>query len=705
MSKTMTRFFTTLLATVVATVSFAAPASEEVWLAEAWRRLDAETFAPQDRTACERRLRGDRGGDYALLLCTHLQRDLGMPEKAMSIAAGYFLPQEELPAWLQKKVLPDRTRWNISSETAPLAVLGARELSRQGRGTEVLQLLDEIGRKADGVGRALAAEGACDAFAASRMHREALRMLELGLQFVTAWRKANETDLAAGNQPLNSAILAGVERRLQARRVDLQHQLDIEAYGAEWLLFRAAEQRRLDSKLLQAALDYRQLMEMAPETMYGDAAWCGLVKTHLALSEETARAIMAAELDTQAQRVKAAKDRLEWYRQAKAAPERLAELQAWHQATVSNQTAMAAFKTGKAALAEAQNQLEAFIKKNEFGLYRGEALLAMGNTLLEGHLDAPQAIVYYRRCCDWLLGAFKLDKELQAFPMPEKSAKVAAPPKTMRRTDVWGNVDWFKETPGMLLNRRTAPWYLGYLRVMTGMKLSLAYFINGQRKEAIDELWVIPEYDAMEKQWMNSNMPNSHARLKHGYETGALFARPEDMAAFSGKSKVKLLIADFYFEIEQWAEAKRHYEELRAGWYDRLGAKGQAYLDLVQAQCVLITEGREAAFPWFERFETRHKKTPSWPRAMLTYASYFENDPATHEKADAIKWAIYNFDPKSDLGQRTLISIGRVLYQRGEHAEAMRHFQRCRKEAPFYAPAIDHYLAECENALKIPVAP
>ena len=307
------------------------------------------------------------------------------------------------------------------------------------------------------------------------------------------------------------------------------------------------------------------------------------------------------------------------------------------------------------------------------------------------------AIESYVKSKAWCDAAFKLDKSLDRFPVPGQSASVSAPPKAMKQKDAWGNIDWAVPAPGKLFNRRAAKWYLGYLRIMAGTKLALAYFLDGRTTEAVDELWVITALDETEERQWKVGLPNSYSRLRGGFEEGRLFATQEDIRHFRGTAKIQLLIADYYYELEQWHEAKRRYARIHEEHYDRLDTTAKAYLDLVRAHCEMLTGGSKTAFPMFKKFETQYRNTPSWDRAMSVLFSYYQNKPETYDKAADALLQIYDKMPDTAKGRHTLVMLGVFYHCKGRYGEAVKTFELCLEKCPEYAKSVTDYLAEAKN--------
>jgi len=715
--------------------------TEYTLLKNAQSKIENGTFSRQDATACERYARTSKNNadTFRLLMAVYQRRILGYPAKSLDIlASAIFDPteyadwkkrnesayaeklktyQRELGAWnltsrknpkavpppppsmpadIQVE-LPPPDKWTIDNKTVRFAIEGVNCLCDAGKYQEALKIIDRIGKNTDTVGRIYAAESAGDLFLGMRMLTKSLDMYKAAMNFTSM----HKSQFSPGEEELRKvfeAEIAVAVKRIAAKCAKVTKLLEIEKYGPEWVLYKDAEILRKQKKRFFAALTkYSELSKTAKETMFGDAAEFATIKTFFALADKDGVKVLAdeaAEMIATLEQKKQVRRNLAF--QAPS-PSKLTKLDDEIAAMSSSLQNLKALPTGKNAGAEALRRSEIFLAGNKFGLYRGEVLFECGNYQLEGKYDVKAAIEAYTKSKEWCDAALKLDKELNAFPIPEKPASISAPPKTMKKRDDWGNIDWAIPAPGKLFNRRTANWYLGYLRIMSGTKLALAYFIDGKKEEAIDELWVITAFDEEEKKQWKIGMPNSYSRLRRGFEDGRLFATQEDIRHFESIAKIQLLTADYYYELEQWLEAKKRYTRIYEEHYDRLSTTAKAYLDLVRAHCEMLTGGYKTAFPMFKKFETQYEHTPSWNRALSVLASYYQNKPETYDKAEATLWKIYNKMPDTPKGRHTLVLIGIFNHCKGRNEKAIEAFTLCQEKCPEYKKAVDHYLSKIEK--------
>ena len=273
----------------------------------------------------------------------------------------------------------------------------------------------------------------------------------------------------------------------------------------------------------------------------------------------------------------------------------------------------------------------------------------------------------------------------------------------MHATDVWGNVRWCFPKPGDLFNRRESAWYAEYHRMMSSTKRALTRFIMGDKETAQELVKVILEVDAVEKNFEDKNMPNSFARLNDEFKTGRMFATQEDLKHFKGKMKTQLLVADYYYEIEQWPEAAKRYRQFDKEWGDNLDKVVRNYVDMMLGYSAQTEKRMDVAIACFEKVFKNGKNTPSWPRTAFTMYTYLQNFDKTEDRAFEILQEVFKvMGPNTDEGMYAYVFQGIHLYCKGKLVEARAHFQKMLKNYgnSVYCRSAKHYLQKVEARLQ-----
>ena len=234
----------------------------------------------------------------------------------------------------------------------------------------------------------------------------------------------------------------------------------------------------------------------------------------------------------------------------------------------------------------------------------------------------------------------------------------------MRTHDAWGNLCWSAPQPGQLFNRREAAWYLDYHRLMASTKRALALYIAGDKETALELIKVILELDPEERALAQKGWPNSYARLRDEIKHDRMFATKEELSHFKGKMKTQLMVADYYYEIEQWGEAYRRYRRFDREHGAELDTGARAYLDMMLGMAAWDEGRREEAQRLFESFlnERKYARTASWPRVLNLLATFYQGRPETREKTIDVRMKLIKHYGDSREGWKQKLALGTYHY-------------------------------------------
>jgi len=379
---------------------------------------------------------------------------------------------------------------------------------------------------------------------------------------------------------------------------------DVTRYGLEYLLYRRAQEHRLAGRYEKAAAGYRQVIDTAQDTM-----------TRLLIEKLSTAPGFTTPADDNATKV----DESPY-----TAASRLYE-------------ALCLIELGKAR--EAVQRLEAFADEDPATklptdvqnaaelddaqlpgaplLFRGQALLELGRIALEHELDLDRAEGYFARLDHWIVKA-RADNEAWAFndllPGIRKAAKARTdgPDREYRKPDFWGNVKKAPIDPGMLVNRKTTPWYLDDLEEDTAKFRGFLHFAKGDGENAMRQFERILKYDTKANHAEKYNSPNAYRRLKFGADHGFLIAHPEELANFNGKLRINVLLGDFYYVNSSFEDAKDVYFGMLTNSTIILSENQKDYLNHAVGMTVCWTQGDIAALPFFEK--VLHGKDESYTK-------------------------------------------------------------------------------------------
>ncbi len=359
--------------------------------------------------------------------------------------------------------------------------------------------------------------------------------------------------------------------------------------------------------------------------------------------------------------------------------------------------------TGEKAAEEAVSDLERFVSENEFGLYRGEALLLLADYQFERELEPEKALVAYNNAVKWLEEGRKTKAEIEKLQVPAKALKVTLPPQTMHFYDVWGNMKWSEAAPENVVNQFTCPWYFDWLELSLLSKRGLCHFVLGNKEQALEDIKVIIRNSPEEKKNFERGWFNSYSRLKSEFEQDRMFATKEELSQFKGKARTAVMIADYYYEIEDWNTAFELYCLYRELFGNKFNKKANAYFDYVLGNLYLLKKQDNMGFALLEKFDGKlYEDTPTWPRAIFALFSRYQTMNGKEEYALELLRRVHEKMPDDIMGQRAYYHQAECLFSWKRYDEATPIFEDVIKKYPgtWLARGAGQYLDEIKNLNK-----
>jgi tetratricopeptide (TPR) repeat protein len=330
---------------------------------------------------------------------------------------------------------------------------------------------------------------------------------------------------------------------------------------------------------------------------------------------------------------------------------------------------------------EAETRWKKVIDGEQWGLYRGEALVALGELRLNDCLDLEGGCKFFRDADAWLDGIATAPVDFKPVKPPEQSAEVTVSPQETVARDNFGNVLHSQPRDGALVNHLTAPWYLDDLRLRVAAAYGFALMVQGKLDEARVQFERYRKLDelgrATERAWGASFSARMDWNLTEN--RGCLRATPAEAAAFvNPKRRLAMFIADYAYEQEQFEEAERQYRRLMDGEFGKLSAAEEAYVYTALAFCAGWRDSSNKAAELLSVFEKKWQATPSAPIALMACGNYLVQNAPTRKKREA---AIRYYDllvqryPDSAHAERALYRGGELAYILGNKEDARRRFK------------------------------
>jgi len=270
-----------------------------------------------------------------------------------------------------------------------------------------------------------------------------------------------------------------------------------------------------------------------------------------------------------------------------------------------------------------------------WAVYRGEALVALGELFLFQKLNFKEGSEFFMQAQEWVDSIEKAPVPMDPFKPPERSGEVTRSPENVIKQDQFGNIFHVVPNDGALVNHLTAPWYLDDLRMRIAANYGFVLMVEGKVEEAKEQFGryrKLDEVGAEQEKWsMGSFASRMEWNLKNN--KGCLRAYPEEAAAFTDpKRRLLMFMADLAYEKEDWGTAKERYERLLRGEFGKISPAEEAYLTCALAQCESRFENDARVMELVNKFEKNWQNTPSWPRGMMLLADYLSGGRRDEER-------------------------------------------------------------------------
>ncbi len=387
--------------------------------------------------------------------------------------------------------------------------------------------------------------------------------------------------------------------QIDERIKELEHLLDIEKYGLDYVLYREAQMyRKADHPL---AMDF----------------------THVAaafrLKEPMANKVPGADYEKALESYALLIESFEKNPYAEAA---------------KLYSAVCKVHMGEAD--QAILDLKTFYKDNPDGLYRGEALKIIGDIYLFHKWDQLNAEEAYKRSVNWLEAMETRGRVLETYLVPEESAKISKPPQKIKILTNEGKIKVVDIPSNALVNRTTSRWYQDTLWVDLQWRRGFLRIVEDDWEKAVVYFKKILTKDQVIKSAVNKRFYNPYDRFLIGKNQKSMIGREEQQKGLSGKAKVVILWGDFLFGIEEFENSYDIFLRIQSAAKQK--GKDNEYLrallgEAVVAKYVEKLENKQdkskLAMRLFEAVQD-HPKSPSAP-ALLDHCArnVMNGDPIT----------------------------------------------------------------------------
>lgn len=295
--------------------------------------------------------------------------------------------------------------------------------------------------------------------------------------------------------------------------------------------------------------------------------------------------------------------------------------------------------------------LDQFTRNYPRGQFTGEALLILGQTVLERDMDIERSRAYLNTLDAWIQGKRGTKKEVRTgvgilsqigtphrplMSVPEGISLLAlsGPEELGRR--------WYY--PAQLKACACTDKYLASIKTQCAVLMGFIHYAEGNTHGALAEASRIASLDpaARNLSW------SSASRVKWAIEHKQLLAYPDELSLFKRRAKLGVQLGDYYYLTEQFDRAISVFTRLIEGEFGKMNEAQTEYLVYARAKAMLQKDGRAgqtAIAAILSELETIvRKKTGSTTeiRSALTIATLCRFRPfegSEERRRELLEWA------------------------------------------------------------------
>ena len=416
-------------------------------------------------------------------------------------------------------------------------------------------------------------------------------------------------------------------QRIQGELSRVRRLEDIKLYGPDFVLYRKANRLRFQGNFQQAAPLFIKLVRKYPTTPYATAG-----KYYYCLC---------------------------LIGQANQAPDRDRRYALVHRA---------------------QRYLTNFCQRNPYGLYRTQALLTLGRTLMQYDLNVPAAT----HCFSELAAHLHNLRHTQKLVTPKLKVKPAAvalvtPPRNRYQpVNFWGMVHQSAIRPGQLLNRLSASWLMNKTAQQCVQWQGFLEFLQGHKKRALAYYHKILKFNAQVQAQQTAGEPNVYLRLIADDQQGYMIAHPPELRLYHGRLKTALLTGDFFLITKRWKQAALYFPSMLAGDFGRLSPIQRDYPHFAWGYAMFMhwpdDHGamlRDSMRQFLIVVKANHPTLTRY-RAALSYgnAGADSDNPAIRKQARAMLRELMDCGVKNQYTQYARMNLAIDFFNRGHHQRA-----------------------------------
>ncbi|MCF7853999.1 MAG: hypothetical protein K9N51_04310 [Candidatus Pacebacteria bacterium] len=315
---------------------------------------------------------------------------------------------------------------------------------------------------------------------------------------------------------------------------------------------------------------------------------------------------------------------------------------------------------------EASRSLNRFVQNKPLGLYRGEALFTLGRRALDNELDLRRARKYFSDLLRWTDMVRRRDEETELYMVPDKAVSVTMPPQAPLHLREGQLVD-AELTPPMVINRKTAPWYLSRLDWQAAYYMGFFAFVEEDYRRASAYFQRAFKANKALQEQHKTSMGSLYRRLQIACKSGCLVCHPEELVAFKGTSRTIILLADFHAIQGRWERAEALYSSILSDSSHYTKAHRACALRGLAELAVNRNQAGKAE-TLYRQIVDEYPRTPSVQFALLWLGT---NGSQEWPKKLELLQRAHRSNPRSYAGEKALFLQSFILHRLGRGGVAL----------------------------------
>ncbi len=336
---------------------------------------------------------------------------------------------------------------------------------------------------------------------------------------------------------------------------------------------------------------------------------------------------------------------------------------------------------------KSEDMLQRFVKENPYGLYRGEALMMLGQIELEQNWDQKDSAKYYTQAMEWFRYVRDLRDAVGIYSVPDKVKEVSKPQGKFSYLDEWKRTQYRAENEHEIINHKTAPWYVDEMEKECIFMVGLFLFIDGKYDRTLEYFNQLKSLDSDIAMLESKNIPNVLMRLRAACEQKKMLFTADERKKFKGKNLLKMTYAELDFGTSRFDKAKQQFTQIYKDEKNSDFEKAAALIGIGYCNDLMML-GKDkdrrlklAKETWEKAYELA-KGTSLEQHALWMMANYLS--ASTETQLEALKYyeEYLKKNPGGPQEDAAKFAMGMCYFQLGDTRKTLKYYQELKAKDP-----------------------